>query len=440
MAKLERCRSPSRPTRRAVTIPWIRRPASTRATTTSISPRSRPTLWQSRLPRALAERGPRVVDARRQSGLGVRRPRHRPQRERRRRARRRRSSARSGAPASRTTATAPAPEAAARGHGPRRPVGVGDLRTARARPPDRRSRRCRTRASRHGTTGRSRSSTRSLRIGCACSRSCPATPPRPPRPSSSAARRSVTGARSSASSTSTSATRPGIACGPPRRRPASRSASTSRAARRRSSATGSASGSRPRSRRCCRCSSTSRWRPWCSAARSNGTPAQARARGVGHRLAAVLPRAHGPRVAQPARQARLRADASPPSELFRRQVMATFEEDALAAQLIPHARRRLVHVGVRLSAHRQHVPELAARDRGDARRAARRGRRKITATNCARLYGFADALTWRRARSAASTTCRCRCSTPTRWSRSTARSGWTSPSIRTSCPCTSATR
>ena len=56
--------------------------------------------------------------------------------------------------------------------------------------PDRRSRRCRTRASRRGTTGRSRSSTRSRPIGCACSRSCPATRPRPRRPSSSAARRS----------------------------------------------------------------------------------------------------------------------------------------------------------------------------------------------------------------------------------------------------------
>ena len=38
----------------------------------------------------------------------------------------------------------------------------------------------------------------------------------------------------------------------------------------------------------------------------------------------------------------------------------------------PAARRRLVHVGVRLPAHRQHVPQLAARDRGDARHAARR--------------------------------------------------------------------
>ena len=61
------------------------------------------------------------------------------------------------------------------GHGPRRSVGVGDLRTARARAADRRSRRCRTPATRRGTTGRSRSSTRSRPIGCASSRSCPAT-------------------------------------------------------------------------------------------------------------------------------------------------------------------------------------------------------------------------------------------------------------------------
>ena len=58
------------PTRRRGDEPWIRRPASTPATTTSTSPRSRPTLWESRLPRALAERGPHVVDARRQARCG----------------------------------------------------------------------------------------------------------------------------------------------------------------------------------------------------------------------------------------------------------------------------------------------------------------------------------------------------------------------------------
>ena len=62
----------------------------------------------------------------------------------------------------------------------------------------------------------------------------------------------------------------------------------------------------------------------------------------------------------------------PPSELFHRQVMATFEEDALGHGAHPAARCRLVHVGVGLPAHRQHVPQLARRDRGDARRVVRR--------------------------------------------------------------------
>lgn len=80
-----------------------------------------------------------------------------------------------------------------------------------------------------------------------------------------------------------------------------------------------------------------------------------------------------------------------PSELFRRQVFATFEEDALGAQLIPlldadgcmwasdyphtdstfpHSRRAIEET----------LGSLPAEDR-----------RKITATNCARLYGFGDA-------------------------------------------------
>ena len=118
-----RTSSPTAPTRRRSRRPWIRRPASTPATTTSISPRCRPTLWESRLPRAQAERGPRVVDARRQAGLGVRGPRDRPQRH----------AATSSAVAKSLSAIGRAgieddgyragtPEAAAPGHGPRRPV------------------------------------------------------------------------------------------------------------------------------------------------------------------------------------------------------------------------------------------------------------------------------------------------------------------------------
>ena len=180
--------------------------------------------------------------------------------------------------------------------------GLGDLRAARRSASRSTIRRCRTRATRRGTTGRSRSSTRSRPIGCACSRSCPATRPRPRRPSSSAARRSATAARSSASSTSTSATRPGTGCG--RRREADRPADQLPHQGRhvveaqlpdRQVAVGRVRDA------CCRCSSTSRSRPWCSAARSSGTRGlDARARGVGHRLAAVLPGAHGPGVARAA--------------------------------------------------------------------------------------------------------------------------------------------
>jgi predicted TIM-barrel fold metal-dependent hydrolase len=83
------------------------------------------------------------------------------------------------------------------------------------------------------------------------------------------------------------------------------------------------------------------------------------------------------------------AIAIPPSELFRRQVMATFEEDALGAQLIPllgadscmwasdypHTDSTFPNS---LNAIEETLGPLPAADR-----------RKITATNCARLYGFA---------------------------------------------------
>ena len=84
------------------------------------------------------------------------------------------------------------------------------------------------------------------------------------------------------------------------------------------------------------------------------------------------------------------APTIPPSELFRRQVMATFEEDALGAQLIPllgadscmwasdypHTDSTFPNS---LAAIEETLGTLPAADR-----------RKITATNCARLYGFAD--------------------------------------------------
>jgi predicted TIM-barrel fold metal-dependent hydrolase len=78
----------------------------------------------------------------------------------------------------------------------------------------------------------------------------------------------------------------------------------------------------------------------------------------------------------------------PPSELFRRQVIATFEEEELAAQVIPLLgadscmwASDYPHTDSTFPNSQHAIEEtlgaLAAEDR-----------RKITATNCARLYGF----------------------------------------------------
>ena len=77
-----------------------------------------------------------------------------------------------------------------------------------------------------------------------------------------------------------------------------------------------------------------------------------------------------------------------PSELFRRQVMATFEEEPLAEQFIPLLgadscmwASDYPHTDSTFPESRRAIEEslgtLPAEDR-----------RKITATNCARLYGF----------------------------------------------------
>jgi predicted TIM-barrel fold metal-dependent hydrolase len=85
------------------------------------------------------------------------------------------------------------------------------------------------------------------------------------------------------------------------------------------------------------------------------------------------------------------ATDAPPSEIFRRQVMATFEEEPLAAQLLPmvgsdscmwasdypHTDSTFPNS---MHAIEETLGTLTAEDR-----------RKVTATNCARLYGFADA-------------------------------------------------
>lgn len=84
------------------------------------------------------------------------------------------------------------------------------------------------------------------------------------------------------------------------------------------------------------------------------------------------------------------ATQAPPSELFRRQVMVTFEEEPLGAQLIPlvgtdscmwasdypHTDSTFPDS---LRAIEEALGALSAADR-----------RKVTATNCASLYGFAD--------------------------------------------------
>jgi uncharacterized protein len=83
------------------------------------------------------------------------------------------------------------------------------------------------------------------------------------------------------------------------------------------------------------------------------------------------------------------ASAAAPSELFRRQVMATFEEDDLAAQVVPVIgadscmwASDYPHTDSTFPHSRQAVEEtLGGLPDVD--------RRKITATNCARLYGFA---------------------------------------------------
>jgi predicted TIM-barrel fold metal-dependent hydrolase len=83
------------------------------------------------------------------------------------------------------------------------------------------------------------------------------------------------------------------------------------------------------------------------------------------------------------------APAIPPSELFRRQVIAAFEEDALGAQLIPllgadscmwasdypHTDSTFPNSVTVIEETLGMLPEA--------------DRRKITATNCAQLYGFA---------------------------------------------------
>ena len=79
-----------------------------------------------------------------------------------------------------------------------------------------------------------------------------------------------------------------------------------------------------------------------------------------------------------------------PSELFRRQVMAAFEEEPLGAELIPLLGADLCmwasdypHTDSTFPHSREAIEETLGTLSAD-------DRRKITATNCARVYGFAD--------------------------------------------------
>jgi predicted TIM-barrel fold metal-dependent hydrolase len=85
------------------------------------------------------------------------------------------------------------------------------------------------------------------------------------------------------------------------------------------------------------------------------------------------------------------ATESRPSELFRRQVMVTFEEEPLGAQLIPLVgadscmwASDYPHTDSTFPNSHEAIEEALGSLPGD-------DRRKVTATNCARLYGFADA-------------------------------------------------
>lgn len=83
------------------------------------------------------------------------------------------------------------------------------------------------------------------------------------------------------------------------------------------------------------------------------------------------------------------ATTAPPSELFRRQVYATFEEEDLAATFIPQ-----LGAGVCMwASDYPHTDSTFPHSRAAVEKALgalpAEDRRKITSTNCARLYGFA---------------------------------------------------
>ena len=83
------------------------------------------------------------------------------------------------------------------------------------------------------------------------------------------------------------------------------------------------------------------------------------------------------------------APSTPPSELFHRQVFATFEEEELAAEFIPHLGADSCMWASDYPHTDSTFPESVRAVEEALGRLGAGDRRKITATNCARLYGFA---------------------------------------------------
>ena len=77
-----------------------------------------------------------------------------------------------------------------------------------------------------------------------------------------------------------------------------------------------------------------------------------------------------------------------PSELFKRQVIATFEEEALAYQFIPHLGADSCMWAADFPHTDSTFPESQRSIEETLGMLPAEGRRKITALNCAKLYGF----------------------------------------------------
>jgi predicted TIM-barrel fold metal-dependent hydrolase len=82
------------------------------------------------------------------------------------------------------------------------------------------------------------------------------------------------------------------------------------------------------------------------------------------------------------------APSMAPSELFKRQVIATFEEEQLAHQYIPHLGVDSCMWAADFPHTDSTFPESRRSIRETLGMLPDEDRRKITALNCAKLYGF----------------------------------------------------